>query len=153
MLALIERKLVRLTLPFTPVERFQIGWVPLFLISLKAGGTGLTLTAVDTVTHYDPWWNPAIVDQAANRAYRIGQDKPVFVYRLVAAGTVEERMIALQKRKRLLAAGVCEGGGGTDLTAEDLDVLFAPAEDVSGKAGGGGRPDQHRFGAMGCLRA
>ena len=87
----------------TPVERFQRGAVPLFLISLKAGGTGLNLTAADTVIHYDPWWNPAVEQQATDRAHRIGQDKPVFVYRLLAAGTVEERMRALQQRKTDLA--------------------------------------------------
>ena len=72
------------------VERFQSGAVPLFLISLKAGGTGLNLTAADTVIHYDPWWNPAAEAQATDRAHRIGQDKPVFVYKLIAQGTVEE---------------------------------------------------------------
>src|SRR6266849_7325163 len=81
-----------------PVARFQQGKVPLFLISLKAGGTGLNLTAADTVIHYDPWWNPAVEDQATDRAHRIGQDKPVFVYKLVAQGTVEEKIVALQAR-------------------------------------------------------
>ena len=80
----------------TPVARFQDGEVPLFLISLKAGGTGLNLTAADTVIHYDPWWNPAVEDQATDRAHRIGQDKPVFVYKLIAEGTVEERILELQ---------------------------------------------------------
>ena len=94
-----------------PVARFQRGKVPLFLISLKAGGTGLNLTAADTVIHYDPWWNPAVEDQATDRAHRIGQDKPVFVYKLVAQGTVEERMLELQQRKRGLAAGIYEAGG------------------------------------------
>ena len=75
-----------------PVKRFQAGEVPLFLISLKAGGTGLNLTAADTVIHYDPWWNPAAERQATDRAYRIGQDKPVFVYKLIARGTVEEKI-------------------------------------------------------------
>src|SRR5207237_1847773 len=75
-----------------PVARFQEGKVPLFLISLKAGGTGLNLTAADTVIHYDPWWNPAVEDQATDRAHRIGQDKPVFVYKLVPQGTVQQRM-------------------------------------------------------------
>ena len=91
-----------------PVARFQQGKVPLFLISLKAGGTGLNLTAADTVIHYDPWWNPAVEDQATDRAHRIGQDKPVFVYKLVAQGTVEERMLELQQRKKALAAGIYE---------------------------------------------
>ncbi len=65
--------------------------MPLFLISLKAGGTGLNLTAADTVIHFDPWWNPAVENQATDRAYRIGQDKPVFVYKMIARGTVEEK--------------------------------------------------------------
>ena len=79
--------------------------MPLFLISLKAGGTGLNLTAADTVIHYDPWWNPAVEDQATDRAHRIGQDKAVFVYKLVVRGTVEERMLELQARKRAHCRG------------------------------------------------
>ncbi|MBN0803079.1 SWF/SNF helicase family protein, partial [Pseudomonas aeruginosa] len=82
-----------------PVQRFQSGKVPVFLISLKAGGVGLNLTAADTVIHYDPWWNPAVENQASDRAYRIGQDKPVFVYRLIARGTVEEKIQHLQQEK------------------------------------------------------
>ncbi len=111
-----------------PVARFQQGEVPLFLISLKAGGTGLNLTAADTVIHYDPWWNPAVEDQATDRAHRIGQDKPVFVYKLVAQGTVEERMLELQQRKKALAAGIYEGGGNAAaaLQAADIERLFEP---------------------------
>jgi superfamily II DNA or RNA helicase len=111
-----------------PVARFQKGKVPLFLISLKAGGTGLNLTAADTVIHYDPWWNPAVEDQATDRAHRIGQDKPVFVYKLVAQGTVEERMLELQQRKKALAAGIYEVGGNAAaaLGAADLERLFEP---------------------------
>jgi len=102
--------------------------VPLFLISLKAGGTGLNLTAADTVIHYDPWWNPAAENQATDRAYRIGQDKPVFVYRLISRGTVEERIRELQARKAELAAGVLEGAvdGSLQLGERDIDALFAP---------------------------
>lgn len=112
----------------TPVQQFQAGEVPLFLISLKAGGAGLNLTAADCVIHYDPWWNPAVEQQATDRAWRIGQDKPVFVYRLICEGTVEERMQALQRRKSQLAEGVY---GNTEtfsaaLTAEDVNVLFQP---------------------------
>jgi superfamily II DNA or RNA helicase len=88
----------------TPVNQFQNGQVPVFLISLKAGGVGLNLTAADTVIHYDPWWNPAVEDQATDRAHRIGQDKPVFVYKLIARGTVEEAMLAMQQKKRELTA-------------------------------------------------
>jgi len=111
-----------------PVVRFQSGKVPLFLISLKAGGTGLNLTAADTVIHYDPWWNPAVEDQATDRAHRIGQDKPVFVYKLVAQGTVEERMLELQQRKKALAAGIYEAGGNSAaaLDVADIERLFEP---------------------------
>jgi superfamily II DNA or RNA helicase len=112
----------------TPVARFQSGKVPLFLISLKAGGTGLNLTAADTVIHYDPWWNPAVESQATDRAHRIGQDKPVFVYKLIALGTVEERILDLQQRKRLLAGVIfdAESGGTVDFEPEDLELLFQP---------------------------
>ncbi|MDF3931005.1 DEAD/DEAH box helicase [Pseudomonas citronellolis] len=111
-----------------PVEDFQQGRVPLFLISLKAGGTGLNLTAADTVIHYDPWWNPAAEQQATDRAYRIGQDKPVFVYKLIARGTLEEKIQQLQARKAALAAGVLEDGkdSGLQLQDSDIDALFAP---------------------------
>jgi hypothetical protein len=76
---------------------------PVFLISLKAGGSGLTLTEADTVVHFDPWWNPAVEDQATDRAHRIGQDKPVMVYRLVVEDTVEQKMVELGARKREVA--------------------------------------------------
>jgi SNF2 family DNA or RNA helicase len=112
----------------TPVDSFQSGEVKLFLISLKAGGTGLTLTAADTVIHYDPWWNPAVENQATDRAHRIGQDKPVFVYKLVAEGTVEERIVEMQTRKGALATGILEGDGKavSAITVEDLQGLFQP---------------------------
>jgi superfamily II DNA or RNA helicase len=111
----------------TPVQRFQSLEVPIFLISLKAGGVGLTLTAADTVIHYDPWWNPAVEAQATDRAHRIGQDKTVFVYRLIAAGTVEEKMVELQGRKKALYEGVLGGGGaGLSFTEDDIESLFAP---------------------------
>ena len=112
-----------------PVERFQAGKVPLFLLSLKAGGVGLNLTAADTVIHYDPWWNPAVEAQATDRAHRIGQDKPVFVYRLICTGTVEEKIQALQARKADLAAAVLDGGGSSErlrFDETDLAELFAP---------------------------
>ncbi len=109
----------------TPVERFQACEVPLFLISLKAGGRGLNLTAADTVIHYDPWWNPAVENQATDRAHRIGQDKAVFVYKLIASGTVEERILELQERKGSLAdAMLDEGSWAGSLTSDDLDFLF-----------------------------
>lgn len=94
-----------------PVQRFQRGEVPLFLISLRAGGFGLNLTQADTVVHYDPWWNPAVEAQATDRAHRIGQQKPVFVYRLIAADTVEDRILALQARKRELADALFDDSG------------------------------------------
>lgn len=119
----------------TAIGRFQGGEVPVFLISLKAGGVGLNLTAADTVIHLDPWWNPAAETQATDRAYRIGQDKPVFVYKLIAAGSVEERILDLQGRKAALARGVLDGGltSAAQLTTHDLDVLFAPLEDEEGE--------------------
>jgi superfamily II DNA or RNA helicase len=112
----------------TPVRRFQAGEVPVFLISLKAGGVGLNLTAADTVIHYDPWWNPAAEDQATDRAHRIGQDKPVFVHRLVALQSIEEKMELLKERKRALVATVLQGeeGGALRLTEADVEELFAP---------------------------
>jgi SNF2 family DNA or RNA helicase len=110
-----------------PVEDFQAGKVPVFLISLKAGGTGLNLTAADTVIHYDPWWNPAAEQQATDRAYRIGQDKPVMVYKLVAEGTVEEKILELQQQKKQLSDAIIdnEGGLAKALTQEDLKWLFS----------------------------
>ncbi len=113
----------------TPVQQFQQGEVPLFLLSLKAGGVGLNLTAADTVIHYDPWWNPAAEAQASDRAHRIGQDKPVFVFRLITAGTVEERIEELKARKAELAEAVLEGGGSRERLSfdqDDLDALLAP---------------------------
>jgi superfamily II DNA or RNA helicase len=88
------------------VAQFQAGAAPIFLVSLKAGGVGLNLTAADTVIHLDPWWNPAVEQQASARAHRIGQTRPVTVYRLVAAGSIEERLLALQARKAALADAV-----------------------------------------------
>ncbi|MEG7358224.1 DEAD/DEAH box helicase [Pseudomonas citronellolis] len=139
MLELIQAELEQRGIPYAlltgdtrdrrqPVEDFQQGRVPLFLISLKAGGTGLNLTAADTVIHYDPWWNPAVEQQATDRAYRIGQDKPVFVYKLIARGTLEEKIQQLQARKAALAAGVLEEGkdSGLQLQDSDIDALFAP---------------------------
>lgn len=91
------------------VEAFENGEMPLFLISLKAGGTGLNLTAADYVIHMDPWWNPAIENQASDRAYRIGQERPVTIYRLIAAGTVEEKILKLHATKKSLADALLEG--------------------------------------------
>ncbi len=99
---------------------------PVMLLSLKAGGTGLNLTAADHVFLVDPWWNPAVEDQAADRAHRIGQDKPVMVYRMVARDTVEERILELQARKRALAdAALSEAGGAAAITRDDLLALLS----------------------------
>ncbi len=108
------------------VEEFQTGEVPIFLISLKAGGTGLTLTAADTVIHYDPWWNPAAENQATDRAYRIGQDKPVFVHKLICKNTVEEKIQKLQLKKGQLANALLAGSSqGLKLNAELFEEIFA----------------------------
>jgi SNF2 family DNA or RNA helicase len=102
------------------VERFQAGSHPVFLISLKAGGTGLNLTAADTVIHYDPWWNPAAQAQATDRAYRIGQDKPVFVHKLLCQNTVEERIHKLQQEKARLAAGLLSDADITNKLSPEM---------------------------------
>jgi SNF2 family DNA or RNA helicase len=108
------------------IEGFQDGVNEVFLVSLKAGGVGLNLTAADTVIIFDPWWNPAVEQQAIDRAHRIGQDKAVFVYRLVAAGTVEEKMDELKARKRALADSLFDRDGriGSALTEADVRALF-----------------------------
>ncbi len=137
MLALIEAELEQRSLPYVkltgktrdrtdPVTRFQSGKARLFLISLKAGGTGLNLTAADTVIHYDPWWNPAVEDQATDRAHRIGQDKPIFVHRLITRDSIEEKMELLKARKQALVAGILGAGPGATLgiTGEDLQELL-----------------------------
>jgi len=140
MLALIEEALRRAAIRYvlltgntrdreTPIRRFQAGEVPLFLISLKAGGLGLNLTAADTVIHYDPWWNPAVEDQATDRAHRLGQCKPVFVHKLVMLASIEEKIEVLKIRKRSLAASLFnpDAGSALDLTEADIDDLFALA--------------------------
>jgi superfamily II DNA or RNA helicase len=138
MLALIETLVADLSIPYclltgdtqaraAVIERFQSGEVPLFLLSLKAGGAGLNLTAADTVIHYDPWWNPAVEMQATDRAHRIGQDKPVFVYKLIAQGTVEDKILKLQADKQALVSQLYTAGNGTPLlSADDLEALLAP---------------------------
>jgi SNF2 family DNA or RNA helicase len=99
---------------------------PVFLISLKAGGSGLNLTAADTVIHFDPWWNPAVEDQATDRAHRIGQTKVVTTYRLIAKGTIEEKILELGGKKRELVGAVLseDVGGAKKLTKGDLEELF-----------------------------
>ena len=138
MLRLLRKRLDHLNIPYAyldghtsnrkqVVDRFQTDEnVKIFLISLKAGGVGLNLTAADYVIHYDPWWNPAVEVQATDRAHRIGQKKRVFVYRLITKNSVEEKMLNLQARKRKLVSDLIT----TDttffksLTAEDIKVLF-----------------------------
>lgn len=114
------------------LDSFAKGAAPVFLLSLKAGGVGLTLTEADTVILYDPWWNPAVERQAMDRTHRIGQDKPIFVYRLVARGTVEEKIVALQAKKQALADALFEPANDkktTDILDEEtLGELFAPLE-------------------------
>lgn len=110
------------------VNRFnEDGSIPVFLISLKAGGTGLNLTGADYVIHYDPWWNPAVENQATDRAHRIGQTRHVFNYKLITRGTVEEKILALQKKKKELADLVIgdDESIAKELTREDLEFLFS----------------------------
>jgi len=141
MLDLIQQELVTAKIPYliltgqtrdreTPVTLFQQGKIPVFLISLKAGGTGLNLTAADTVIHYDPWWNPAVEAQATDRAHRIGQEKPVFVHKLVALDTIEVKMADLKARKQSLADGLFDPdqGGALDITEEDIAYLLGDPE-------------------------
>jgi SNF2 family DNA or RNA helicase len=111
-----------------PVRVFESGEVPLFLISLKAGGRGLNLTSADTVIHYDPWWNPAAEDQASDRAHRIGQTKSVFVYKLIAADTVEDRIVELQQRKTDLAnIALSNEGDIAGLEVDEVEFLLGGA--------------------------
>jgi superfamily II DNA or RNA helicase len=139
MLRLIETVVKDLSIPYCVltgetrertelVKGFQAGGAPLFLISLKAGGTGLNLTAADTIIHYDPWWNPAVEAQATDRAHRIGQDKPVFVYKLIAQRTVEEKIMQLQADKQALVSQLYaeRGASASQLSSADLEALFAP---------------------------
>jgi len=139
MLALIERELVKQSLDYviltgdtqdreSVIGRFQDEGVPIFLISLKAGGVGLNLTAADTVIHYDPWWNPAVENQATDRAHRIGQKNKVFVYKLVVAGSIEEKILALQEKKAELADGVLseDAAALSKFGENDLRALLAP---------------------------
>ena len=135
MLGLIEQSLQEKKIDFVKltgqtrnrteiIDKFQSGEVPIFLISLKAGGVGLNLTAADTVIHFDPWWNPAVENQATDRAYRIGQDKPVFVYKLICEQTVEERVLALQARKQKLADSVYGSKKDHKLAPDNSDALL-----------------------------
>jgi len=106
------------------VNRFQSAdGPPVFLISLKAGGYGLNLTAADVVIHFDPWWNPAAEAQATDRAHRIGQTRPVTVYRLIARGTVEEKVVNLQNRKKRIAGAIDDSGAGDAAGWSDAELV------------------------------
>jgi SNF2 family DNA or RNA helicase len=140
MLSLIEKDLAETGIDYvkitgatkdrrTPIRRFQNKEVPLFLISLKSGGTGLNLTAADTVIHYDPWWNPAVENQATDRAHRIGQERTVFVYKLICKDTVEEKIIQMQQKKQALADGLLSGKNlDGKVSSKDFEYLFAASE-------------------------
>jgi superfamily II DNA or RNA helicase len=139
MLSLIEDGLNKLSIDFVKltgqtkkrdaaIQAFQDGQVPVFLISLKAGGVGLNLTAADTVIHYDPWWNPAAEDQASDRAWRIGQDKPVFVYKLIMNHSIEEKILIMQQRKASLSQAVLSHDNEQSIkfSENELLQLFEP---------------------------
>jgi len=141
MLSIIEKELKKHKISYSKltgqtrkreeaINAFQEGDANVFLISLKAGGVGLNLTAADTVIHYDPWWNPAVEKQATDRAYRIGQDKPVFVYKLLTEETVEEKILKLQEKKQQLADAVYGGKGKEKLAfgQDELMDLLKPLE-------------------------
>jgi SNF2 family DNA or RNA helicase len=112
------------------IQKFQAGEAPLFLISLKAGGVGVNLTKADTVIHYDPWWNPAVENQATDRAHRIGQDKTVFVYKFITSGTIEEKIMALQQEKKSLFEAILSGNQKVleQFSTKDIEKLFTPLE-------------------------
>lgn len=140
MLSLIEKELKKLGIDYlsltgkTPakqrtqdIKRFQAEEVPVYLISLKAGGAGINLTAADTVIHYDPWWNPAAEQQASDRAHRIGQDKQVFVYKLISRGTVEEKIYQMQQKKSELASQLLTADSkGLKLSEHQWQDLLKP---------------------------
>ena len=139
MLGLIEKRVVAEGIDYVKltgntrdrsslVKKFQTGKAPIFLISLKAGGVGLNLTKADTVIHYDPWWNPAIESQATDRAYRIGQDNPVFVYKLITKGSIEERIVAMQEDKKELVESLLSAGTKRALKLDkaSLEQLLRP---------------------------
>jgi SNF2 family DNA or RNA helicase len=116
------------------VEAFQRGESDVFLISLKAGGTGLNLTAADYVIHMDPWWNPAVEDQATDRAHRIGQTKPVMVYRIIARGTIEEQILQMHDEKRDLVDGVLSGADAAGkLSTKELADMIRQGIEVPGR--------------------
>lgn len=134
MLEIIEEQMMKSETPYSlltgstlkrqeQIDRFNTGETEVFLISLKAGGVGLNLTTADVVIHYDPWWNPAAQDQATDRAYRIGQDKPVFVYKLIVENSVEEKIVQMQEGKKALAEALYEGKEQGFATMQEKDLL------------------------------
>ena len=134
MLQIIENQLKILNIPTVKligqtkkrdqvITKFQTGDIPVFLISLKAGGVGLNLTTADTVIHYDPWWNPAAEDQASDRAWRIGQKKPVFVYKLITNQSIEEKILALQKNKANLTQSILSIDHENEVKLSENDVM------------------------------
>jgi len=127
---------------------------PILLVSLKAGGLGLNLTAADTVIHLDPWWNPAVEEQATARAHRIGQGQPVFVYKLVVEGSIEEHMLELQARKGALAQGVLghDAEGAVKFSEADLHALLAPLTEPANNPLGIPSEDALRWGGTGKRR-
>ena len=127
---------------------------PILLVSLKAGGVGLNLTTADTVIHLDPWWNPAVEEQATARAHRIGQDQPVFVYKLVVEGSIEERMLELQARKAALAQGVLghDEEGAVKFSEADLQALLAPLTEPANNPLAIPGEDARRWGSTGRRR-
>ena len=140
MLTLIEAELIEAGIGYVKltgsttkrqevVDKFQRGEVPVFLISLRAGGVGLNLTAADTVIHFDPWWNPAVENQATDRAHRIGQNKPVFVYKYIIENSIEEKIQKIQQNKAELAKALLSeevSDNKLSLTDDILTSLLAP---------------------------
>ena len=136
MLALLEDELNKQKIPYYKitgktqkdkrieyVKEFNSNDVPVFLISLTAGGTGLNLTGADVVIHYDPWWNLAVQNQATDRAYRIGQKKVVTVYKLIVKGTIEEKILKLQEKKKDLSDSILSGENGTIGSLSKAELL------------------------------
>jgi superfamily II DNA or RNA helicase len=142
MLALIEEALTGASIDFVKltgattkrqqvIDKFQQGEVPVFLISLRAGGVGLNLTAADTVIHFDPWWNPAVENQATDRAYRIGQDKPVFVYKYIIENSIEEKIQKIQQNKAALAKALLSEEASENKLSLTDDILHSLLEPLS----------------------
>jgi len=133
MLAIIEERIKLKKINYTKltgstikreetIEKFTKGDADIFLISLKAGGVGLNLVEADTVIHYDPWWNPAVENQATDRAYRIGQTKAVFVYKLIVENTIEQKILEMQKKKQMIQDGIYDNDKQQD------DIKFSGNE-------------------------